>query len=337
MTRGTGRDATPESLAAGFLQIAVQNMANAIKRISVARGYDVTQYTLQCFGGAGGQHACAVADALGMTRVFVHPLAGVLSAYGMGLADQIAMREASVELPLDASRPRGGADAVARARRRGARRAARRRAWARSSCAQRMHVRYQGTDTALVVPFGAIDAVRRRVRGGVPPALRVPDARPHAGDRGGVGRGGGARRAFRRRRVPRRAPRRRTGRSRVRRVRMYFDGWHDAGLFVRESLQAGATIDGPAIIAEANATTVVEPGWQAVLAPAGGLELSRVAARASQHAIGTQADPVMLEVFNNLFMNIAEQMGLRLQNTAYSVNIKERLDFSCALFDAWAS
>ena len=114
----------------------------------------------------------------------------------------------------------------------------------------------------------------------------------------------------------------------------YFDGWHDAGLFVRESLQAGATIAGPAIIAEANATTVVEPGWQAVLAPAGGLELSRVAARASQHAVGTQADPVMLEVFNNLFMNIAEQMGLRLQNTAYSVNIKERLDFSCALFDA---
>jgi 5-oxoprolinase (ATP-hydrolysing) len=108
--QATGRETTPESLAEGFLQIAVQNMANAIKRISVARGYDVTQYTLQCFGGAGGQHACGVADALGMSRVFVHPLAGVLSAYGMGLADQIAMREASVEQPLDAPAwPRRGA------------------------------------------------------------------------------------------------------------------------------------------------------------------------------------------------------------------------------------
>ena len=262
--RSTGRDVTPESLAAGFVQIAVQNMANAIKRISVARGYDVTQYTLQCFGGAGGQHACAVADALGMTRVFVHPLAGVLSAYGMGLADQIAMREGSVELPLDAA---GLAAAQARLRELGG--AARDELVAQGVArdrAARAHPRALPGHRHRA--GGGLRRHRRRargVRGRVPPALCVPDARPVAGDRGGVGRGGGAGRALRRsdQRSGRRA--RRIGPSRVRRVRVYFDGWHDAGLFVRESLQAGATIAGPAIIAEANATTVVEPGWQAVL------------------------------------------------------------------------
>jgi len=328
----TGREVTPESLAAGFVQIAVQNMANAIKRISVARGYDVTQYTLQCFGGAGGQHACAVADALGMTRVFVHPLAGVLSAYGMGLADQIAMREGSVELPLDAA---GLAAAQARLHELGG--AARDELIAQGVATielrERIHVRYQGTDTALVVAFGAIDAVRAAFEAAyrqrfaflMPDRMLVIEAvsveAVGPGERFDEGRVAASETASHR-------PQPRAT------VRVFFDGWHDAGLFVRESLQAGAMIAGPAIIAEANATTVVEQGWQAVLAPAGGLELSRVAARASQHAVGTQADPVMLEVFNNLFMNIAEQMGLRLQNTAYSVNIKERLDFSCALFDA---
>jgi 5-oxoprolinase (ATP-hydrolysing) len=331
--RSTGRETTPESLAAGFVQIAVQNMANAIKRISVARGYDVTQYTLQCFGGAGGQHACAVADALGMTRVFIHPLAGVLSAYGMGLADQIAMREASIELPLDVA---GLAAAQARLNDLGA--AARDELLAQGvqqvtiELRRRVHVRYHGTDTALVVDFGAIDDVRAAFdaayrqrfaflmpdRALVIEAVSVEAVGP--GERfDGAGDG-----------VPV-APHRPTPQTSV---RIYVDGWHDAALHVRETLQPGATIAGPAIIAEANATTVVEPGWQAVLGTGGGLELARVAPRAALHAVGTQADPVMLEVFNNLFMNIAEQMGLRLQNTAYSVNIKERLDFSCALFDA---
>ncbi|HET7526253.1 MAG TPA: hydantoinase B/oxoprolinase family protein [Burkholderiaceae bacterium] len=332
--RDTGRHVTPESLAAGFVQIAVQNMANAIKRISVARGYDVTQYTLQCFGGAGGQHACAVADTLGMTRVFVHPLAGVLSAYGMGLADQIAMREGAVESPLDAV---GLAAAQRRLHELGA--AARDELIAQGvgsasiELRERIHVRYQGTDTALVVGFGAIDAVRAAFEAAYRQrfAFLMPD-RPlviEAVSVEAVGPGerfedpqhGGS------------VPAQHVSAPQAT-VRVYFDGWHDAALHVRESLRAGATIAGPAIIAEANATTVVEPGWQAVLTPAGPLELTRVAVRAAEHAIGTQADPVMLEVFNNLFMNIAEQMGLRLQNTAYSVNIKERLDFSCALFDA---
>jgi 5-oxoprolinase (ATP-hydrolysing) len=329
----TGREATAETLAEGFLQIAVQNMANAIKRISVARGYDVTQYTLQCFGGAGGQHACLVADALGMKRVFVHPLAGVLSAYGMGLADQIAMREASIELPLDEA---GLAAAEARLAQLGDE-AARElvdqgvpRDAVQRHC--RVHVRYQGTDTALPVPCGTLAdirhdfelAYRQRFAFLMPDRMLVIEAvsveAVGAGERHDVAVDGTAALAHR--------P------AADATVRMHAGRWLDAGLFVRESLAPGAAIDGPAIIAEKNATTVVEPGWQAKLTAGGPIELARVQPRESQHAIGTDADPVMLEVFNNLFMNIAEQMGLRLQNTAYSVNIKERLDFSCALFDA---
>ena len=331
--QATGRATTPESLAEGFLQIAVQNMANAIKRISVARGYDVTQYTLQCFGGAGGQHACLVADALGMSRVFVHPLAGVLSAYGMGLADQIAMREASIELPLDEA---GLAAALARLQQLGeaARQEVASQGVASGSIELRanVHVRYQGTDTALVVPCTDMAQIRADFEAGyrqrfaflmqgrmlVIEAVSIEAV--GAGERfDAVARGD--------------EPAAYTPQPDAV-VRMHSGRWHEAGLFVRESLHAGATLTGPAIVAEKNATTVIEPGWQATLTAAGPIELRRVVPRSTQHAIGTDADPVMLEVFNNLFMNIAEQMGLRLQNTAYSVNIKERLDFSCALFSA---
>jgi 5-oxoprolinase (ATP-hydrolysing) len=330
----TGREATPESLAEGFLQIAVQNMANAIKRISVARGYDVTQYTLQCFGGAGGQHACLVADALGMERVFVHPLAGVLSAYGMGLADQIAMREASLERALD---PDGLAAAGALLKQLGDAAAAE---LAEQGVAAadvrrhpRVHVRYRGTDTSLVVPAGARADIVAAFEAGYRQrfAFLMPD-RPLEIEAvsveavaAGAALGDPAMAAAV---APEHVP------ERVATVRMHAARWHEAGLFVREQLRAGATVNGPAVIAEKNATTVVEPGWQARLTAAGALELRRIAPRSSAHAIGTEADPVMLEVFNNLFMNIAEQMGLRLQNTAHSVNIKERLDFSCALFSA---
>ncbi|MDE2276960.1 MAG: hydantoinase B/oxoprolinase family protein, partial [Burkholderiales bacterium] len=330
----TGRAATPESLAEGFLQIAVQNMAGAIKRISVARGYDVTQYTLQCFGGAGGQHACAVADALGMGRVYIHPLAGVLSAYGMGLADQTAMREASIELPLDE------AGLAAAGQRLAALGAAAQAEVAdqgvppeRIELRRHLRVRYQGTDTALAVPLGSLAemgrafeaAYRQRFAFLMPGRALVIEAASveavGAGERHAAPAGAAA-------------PARPHRPGPEAQVRMHSGGWLDAGLYRRESLQAGAIVAGPAIIAERNATTVVEPGWQARLAADGALELQRTEPRATQHAIGTEADPVMLEVFNNLFMNIAEQMGLRLQNTAHSVNIKERLDFSCALFDA---
>ncbi|HEV8313973.1 MAG TPA: hydantoinase/oxoprolinase family protein, partial [Burkholderiaceae bacterium] len=324
----TGRPATPESLAAGFVQIAVANMANAIKRISVARGYDVTGYTLQCFGGAGGQHACLVADALGMTRVFVHPLAGVLSAYGMGLADQIAMRESALELPLDdagLTAAQARIDVLAGSARDEVR--SQGVEAARIETRANVHVRYQGTDTALVVPMGTLGSIRRHFEAAyrqrfaflMPDRLLIIEAVSveaiGAGERSEAPSAANEIELF--------------TASPTERVRMHCEGdWRDAGLFVREELKAGAVIDGPAIIAEKNATTVIEPGWQARLTAAGPLELQRVKPRVAAHAIGTDADPVMLEVFNNLFMNIAEQMGLRLQNTAYSVNIKERLDFS---------
>ncbi|PIF18283.1 MULTISPECIES: hydantoinase B/oxoprolinase family protein [unclassified Acidovorax] len=331
----TGRKA--EDVAHGFIQIAVQQMANAIKKISVARGYDVTRYTLQCFGGAGGQHACLVADALGMTRVFVHPLAGVLSAYGMGLADQNVIREQAVETKL-APEALAGIEATLDQLATTARTELERQQVGAGTAVvhRRVHVRYEGSDSALIVPFGSLteitaafeNAYRQRFaflmqgKGLVVEAVSVEAVVP-----------GDAPVEPRHTLQPaREVPRRST-------VRMYTGGidgvpaWHDAALVVREDLRPGDVIPGPAIIAEKNATTIVEPGWEAALTDLDHLLLNRRVARAVQHAVGTTVDPVLLEVFNNLFMNIAEQMGLQLQNTAYSVNIKERLDFSCALFD----
>ena len=337
----TGR--AGEDVAHGFIQIAVQQMANAIKKISVARGYDVTRYTLQCFGGAGGQHACLVADALGMTQVLVHPLAGVLSAYGMGLADQSVMREASIESRLQAQALpaiEARLNTLGEQARQALGHAAGATMGADPASIQlrpRVHLRYEGTDSALVVPWGDLaamtqafeDAYRQRFaflmadKALVVEAVSVEAVLPGeaAQEPQGVVH------------PPRVIPQRET-------VRVYTTGvdgqaqWHDAALVVREDLRAGDVIAGPAIVAERNATTVIEPGWQAQLTDRNHLLLTRVTARPQRLAAGTQADPVLLEVFNNLFMNIAEQMGLQLQNTAYSVNIKERLDFSCALFNA---
>lgn len=341
-----GGPSSAEELASGALQIAVGSMANAVKRISVARGYDVTAYTLQCFGGAGGQSACLVADALGMSRVLAHPLAGVLSAYGMGLAEQGALREASVERPLDEA-----GLAAARAQAILLDQEAQAELLAQGASAQalrsraRLLLRYQGTDTALpceLLPQTGLHdlraafeaAYRQRFAFLMPGRALVIEAvalectaidpTPHASARVDAA-------ASLESYQPEPAALR----------RMYCPaddagpaGWRPAALHRREHLRPGALIEGPAILAEQNATTVVDPGWQARLMSDGGLEMRRVLPRSTLHAIGTQVDPVMLEVFNNLFMNIAEQMGLRLQNTAHSVNIKERLDFSCALFSA---
>ena len=346
MSAASGRPIRAEEVASGALQIAVANMANAIKRISVARGYDVTSYTLQCFGGAGGQHACLVADALGMTRVFAHPFAGVLSAYGMGLADQIAMRERSVELDLNEEGLQAALHSAADLAEQARGELQQQGVAARQvHVVARLQVRYQGTDTALscllptdVTSAQAIASVRSEFEQAYQQrfAFLMPDRALviEAVSIEAIGSG---------ERPPAAAhetePVAHTARATAQ-VQMYCQadeqpaGWRDAALYVREELAPGATIDGPAILAEKNATTVVEPGWQARLTAGHSIELRRVKPRASSRALGTDADPVMLEVFNNLFMNIAEQMGLRLQNTAYSVNIKERLDFSCALFDA---
>ena len=327
----TGR--TPEAVAEGFIDIAVQQMANAIKKISVARGYDVTRYTLQCFGGAGGQHACLVADALGMSRVFVHPLAGVLSAYGMGLADQTVIREQSVERVLDDAALQAVAkvlDALAEAALSEIER--QRFSEAPARVQRRVHVRYEGSDSALVVPCGDRDTIvagfeaayRQRFAFLMPDRRLVVEAVSVEVVVGGDAPAETRHALHEMREVPRRDT-----------VRVYSGGqWHPAALVVREDLRPGDVVDGPAIIAEQNATTVVELGWSATLTALDHLELVRRVPRAQRFAAGTTVDPVLLEVFNNLFMNIAEQMGLQLQNTAHSVNIKERLDFSCALFDA---
>ena len=322
-----------EAIAEGFVHIAVQQMANAIKKISVARGYDVTRYTLQCFGGAGGQHACLVADALGMTRVLVHPMAGVLSAYGMGLADQNVMREKAVEQLLSAEvlpHLQQTMEALSKS--------------AQTEFSQqvvdithlevhqRVHVRYLGSDAALVVPFGSLQAMQQAFEKAYQQRFAFLMAnKPLMVEAVSVEvllKGEALAEQVHALHPLRNVPQRDT-------VKVYANGeWRDAALVVREDLRPGDVLQGPAIIAEKNATTVIEPGWQARVSALDHLVLERYLAKEAQFAVGTQADPVLLEVFNNLFMNIAEQMGLQLQNTAHSVNIKERLDFSCALFDA---
>ncbi|MGW9250116.1 hydantoinase B/oxoprolinase family protein [Streptomyces badius] len=348
--RATGRRPDEAGVAAGFLEIAVLNMANAVKKISVQRGHDVTRYALTGFGGAGGQHVCAVADALGIGTVLVPPLAGVLSAYGIGLADATAMREQSVEEQLDAA-------CRERVERLCAELADRTREALRAdgvpdsaiTTRARILLRYAGTDAALPVDldtgaamtqafaaahrarFGftmdkpvVVETVSVEATGatGVTGATDVTGAADGTGLATGVGSGPGP--------GPRETPPRPADT-----VDLYAEGrWQRAPLHRRTDLHAGTAVTGPAIVAEDDATTVVDPGWQAEAAPTGHLVLTRSTPRPERTAVGTRVDPVMLEVFNNLFMSIAEQMGVRLENTAHSVNIKERLDFSCALFDA---
>jgi 5-oxoprolinase (ATP-hydrolysing) len=319
---------SPEQVAEGFVQIAVGNMANAIKHISVQRGHDITRYTLCCFGGAGGQHACLVADALAMTRVFIHPLAGVLSAYGMGLADQVAMRSRAVEARLEGCALEDIAEALAiEAREDLVRQGVLPQ---KVEVLRRVHLKYEGTDTALIVALGPrADMLREFEQAYRQQFSFLMPGRPliaEAVSVEAIARG----ETFSEDVVSKKAEA-----KPVETVRMFTGGrWHPAPLYRRADLGPGERIDGPAIIAEANATTVVEPEWRASVTALDHLLLERVSPRKSRAAIGTSVDPVMLEIFNNLYMSIAEQMGLRLQNTAYSVNIKERLDFSCALFDA---
>jgi 5-oxoprolinase (ATP-hydrolysing) len=332
----TGNRRTPEQVAEGFIEIAVGNMANAIKFISVQRGHDVSDYTLTTFGGAGGQHACLVADALGMTRVFAHPFAGVLSAYGMGLADQTAMREQSVEIVLDA-------DAVGMLRQQLETLAAQARddllaqdlAPHQIEVVQRAHLRYDGTDSVIVVGFGSRADMTGEFERAYQQRYSFLMDKPLIVEAVSVEAIGSCAEAeqLQQELAPREGPLQAADT-----VDLFSGGeWHRTGLYLREQTRPGDTIRGPAIIAEKNATNIVEPGWLAEVTEHNHLLMRRVEERAARKAIGTTADPVLLEVFNNLFMSIAEQMGLRLQNTAVSVNIKERLDFSCALFDAYGN
>jgi 5-oxoprolinase (ATP-hydrolysing) len=328
------RDLSAEELAEGFIEIAVGNMANAIKQISVQRGHDVTEYVLTTFGGAGGQHACLVADALGMTRVFVHPLAGVLSAYGMGLAEQSAIRERSLEIELSDAALAVLEEALGELAEEA------RCVLIEQGVASdhidldlRVHLRYGGTDTALPVAFGNRVAMvaefetlyRRRYAFLMPGRSLVIESIAVEAKSSWSGLSD----------TPEPSDVPAAPLAARARVPLYTQGkWHEAPLYRRADARPGDRMPGPAIIAEANATTIVEPGWQAEVTPLDHMVLTRVTPRLAARSVGTEVDPVMLEIFNNLFMSIAEQMGLRLQNTAHSVNIKERLDFSCALFDA---
>ncbi len=343
---GDGR--SPEEVADGFLKIAVANMAEAIKKISVQRGYDVTRYVLNAFGGASGQHACLVADALSMKTVLIHPYSGLLSAYGMGLADIRAVRQKALEVPLAEAAlgeiAEGGATLGEEARGevhgQGVPAAA-------LVTHVRAHIRYSGTDTTIDVPaFAAMgeDDLHRASDAMSVEAMKAAFEAAHKARFGFIDRnkslvveaisveaiGGGSK-------LPQTekpltdAPLPEPGR----RTRFFSDGkWHDAVAYSREQLAPGHVVDGPALILEAHQTVVVEAGWRAELTTHDHLILTRAVPLAQRKAVGTHADPVMLEIFNNLFMSIAEQMGVTLQNTAYSVNIKERLDFSCAVFEA---
>jgi 5-oxoprolinase (ATP-hydrolysing) len=333
MAREIGDDRTPEQVADGFIHIAVENMANAIKKISVQRGYDVTRYALNCFGGAGGQHACLVADSLGIKTVLIHPLSGLLSAYGMGLADIRATRQQAIEETfgehakkvIEELGGRLGAEAMAEVEGQGVPRAD-------ITIHVRPHIRYAGTDTALEVPAGSLEEMKsafqaaHRARFGF-----IDESKELVVEAVAVEAvGGGAKFS-----EPELPPVANALPAPARKTRFFVNGaWHDANVFLREGLNPGHTVEGPAIVIEPNQTIVVDDGWQAAVNTKNHLVLRRVKELARTRAIGTEADPVMLEVFNNLFMSIAEQMGVTLQNTAYSVNIKERLDFSCAVFDA---
>jgi len=324
----TGQPQDPRAVAEGFLTIAVANMAAAIKRVALERGEDVTSFTLQCFGGAGGQHACRVAEALGMRTVLIHPLAGVLSAYGMGLADQSAIRQQSLEQPLDraavaqiemlatvlgdAAAAELGGGAIERG--------------------VQVHLRYTGTDNALPVPLGdeaamraAFERAHRGRYGFITPdrgitvesvVVEATLAGPAAG-------------------VPPLAPRTGATPPPIDTVPLWTgDAEHLAPVHDRTRLRPGDRIDGPALIREAIATTMVEPGWQLTVGDQGELVLRHVGAAARAIHDPSVADPVQLELFNTQFMGIADRMGVVLRNTSTSVNMKERLDFSCALFDA---
>ncbi|MGA1821283.1 MAG: hydantoinase B/oxoprolinase family protein [Thermoplasmatota archaeon] len=327
----TGFEMSPEEVAEGFLEVAVENMSQAIKVISIQKGRDVSEYTLCCFGGAGGQHACRIADSLGMKRIFIHPYSGVLSAYGMGLAERRSMREITVERKL-------GEDMIGdlgKLSRDLSEQCVREMAiqgmdGGKLRTNVRAHLKYSGTDTSIEVEL---------TRAG---PMRSSFERQHA-ERFGfimegqdlvvdslsveVIAGSGDIEEMDIGTIPYSPQRKYT-------TQIFIEGGRrSAPVFEREMLRPGANLLGPAIISEKTGTNVIEKGWKAEINGLGHLILSRADPPARNTALGTEADPVMLEIFNKLFMSIAEQMGYSLRNTAHSVNIKERLDFSCAVFD----
>ena len=327
MAAEIGNGLSVEEIAEGFLRIAVENMANAIKKISVQRGYDVTKYTMNCFGGAGGQHACLVADALGMQSVFIHPFAGVLSAFGMGLADVRAMREnqfgqgiEQIEAAHDVLAELCQA-AMAEVKGQGI-------SDSKISTVKMAHIRPAGAQQTLEVPFGnqadmtkAFEAAHKQRFGFVPQSADLIIEILSAEAIGETGE------------AVKLDPDT-SGTTSSQTTQMWSgNARHDVPVVDRTQMRKGDVVQGPAILTEPTGTNILESGWRAECIACGCLVLTRNSPLARTEAIGTKVDPVMLEVFNNLFMSIADQMGATLANTAYSVNIKERYDFSCAIFD----
>ncbi len=337
--QATGKLQAPQQVAAGFLMIAIDKMANAIKKISIQRGYDVTAYTLCCFGGAGGQHACLIAEALGMTQIFIHPLAGVLSAYGMGLADVRSLKEQAVEVRLTpdampilqrtlAALATAGWDEIA----------SQGIEDSHIQVLQKVHLRYEGTDSALIVDFADPETLRSqfeqvyRQRYGF--TMFNKELIVEAVSVEAIGKTLDLI-------EPETISSRTTALKPVAIVEIYTKGdWHKTPVYQRQDLQPGDRITGAALIIEATGTNVIEPGWCAELTGQNHLILSRKEEKPASHFQAETSngrekkpDPVRLEIFNNLFRAIAEEMGVTLQNTSYSINIKERLDFSCAIFD----
>ncbi|MCY7333103.1 MAG: hydantoinase B/oxoprolinase family protein, partial [Pseudanabaena sp. CAN_BIN31] len=343
----TGQAIAPELVAQGFLEIAVEKMAMAIKKISVQRGYDVSEYVLCCFGGAGGQHACAIADVLGMTQVFIHPYAGVLSAYGIGLADIRTIRDRTIEVELNLELLTK-LEAIAKE-------------LSADAKIELLHgddpdgdlrietslrLRYVGTDSSLTIAISAfspsmLEALRtnfealHKERYGfifankmlMVEAIAVEviiSRKKEQVKRTKVNVGTGEAIAF---------------------AQVYMDGeWREIPIFRREDLRVGDRIAGGALIIDATGTNAIEPNWEAELTEDDCLILRRSPLnKGGEKEIqvphvkvdlgGSLPDPIKLEIFNNLFQSIAEQMGFTLQNTSASVNIRERLDFSCAIFD----
>ena len=333
ITESSGVSTSPESVAAGFLTVAVENMANAIRKITIERGDDVRDFTLCCFGGAAGQHACQVADVLGINTVWLHPLAGVLSAYGMGLSNIRVEQQQSIDLEFSAENIDQLEGPIATLI---------------NTCDEmlagqqvpednrqfetRVGLRVTGSDTVLNVEPGSPDEMTDSFRsayrsrfgaGSGSDELVIATIRVEAT---------GYEQVFHDPEIAAGAAPSPTATQAV----WLGDKWLDVPVFTRGELGSGSRIDGPAIVAEKNSTTVIDPGWSGQINDRGHLILERgdKVACQSDDVADSRPDPVRLEVFNNLFMHIAEQMGVVLQNTAISVNIRERLDFSCALFDA---
>lgn len=327
---------TPEQLAEAFLRIAVEHMAQAIKKISVQRGHNLARYALVCFGGAGGQHACQVADALNMREVVLHPLGGVLSAYGMGIAEVRALREQSLECVLDEPEATARIDRCIQALRTAALDELATQALGNIETAvySSVQIRYQGSDTALAVPLAPVAAMAENFRAGYRQRFGfLLEDRPLVAATCVVEAVAGAREGGAVSPLPHRET---ESPDPITQVDVWIEGSPRAiPLYRREDLEAGQSLCGPAVLTETTGTLVVMPDWTAEVGVEGVLLLRRMAAvTPTTKVAGTACDPGMLEIFNSRFMSIAEQMGYTLQNTAHSVNIRERLDFSCALFDS---